>query len=327
MIKKYLPRSLLGRTVLIIVIPLILLQLVSAGVFYESHWSKVSLRLARNLAGDIAAVIELMRQNPTDAGRQGVISLASGTLALQVSFEATKIMPNVSKEQTGGFIDHMLIRSLRESINRPFDVDSQAIDKHVKVSIQLTDGILVVVANKKRLFSSTTYIFVLWMVGTAMILFGVAVIFMRNQVRPIRRLAAAADNFGKDKVLQPYCTPNLPTCGKDGNCGEVLYLRGKLSNICGDSYIEGRGTPPQLSHLPHRRFINAPPEVASAVLPGPLQPHVIDDLARVALDPVSKFPGISRVRDRAAQSLGQLGAGCVVAVRFCLRGPAGDFIG
>ena len=63
MIKRFLPKSLLGRSILIIVTPLILLQLVSAFVFYESHWHKVSLRLVRGVVGDIAAVVDLLAQN------------------------------------------------------------------------------------------------------------------------------------------------------------------------------------------------------------------------------------------------------------------------
>ena len=87
---------------------------------------------------------------------------------------------------------------------KPFKVDWDSLDRHVAISVQLTDGVLHVIANRKRLFSSTTYVFVIWMTGTAMILFGVAAIFMRNQVRPIRRLAAAADNFGKGRDVPSF---------------------------------------------------------------------------------------------------------------------------
>ena len=62
-IKQYLPRSLLGRSLLIIVTPLVLLQIISTIIFFESHWDKVSLRLARSVAGDTASLIELLRQS------------------------------------------------------------------------------------------------------------------------------------------------------------------------------------------------------------------------------------------------------------------------
>lgn len=197
--KRILPKSLLGRTVLIIVTPLVLLQLVSATVFYESHWTKVSLGLARGLSGDVAALIELLRQDPSPEGVIAIRQLAARTMGLSVKLEKGKILANLPEDQSGNIIDRMFIRSLSESVRRPFKVDSESLDKRVIVLVQLPEGVFEVIAKRKRLFSSTTYIFVLWMVGTSMILFGVAVIFMRNQVRPIRRLAAAADAFGKGR--------------------------------------------------------------------------------------------------------------------------------
>ena len=197
--KQILPKSLLGRTVLIIVTPLVLLQLVSATVFYESHWTKVSLGLARGVSGDVAALIELLRQDPSPEGVIAIRQLAARTMGLNVKLDKGKILANLPEDQSGNIIDRMFIRSLSESVRRPFKVDSESLDKRVIVLVQLPEGVFEVIANRKRLFSSTTYIFVLWMVGTSMILFGVAVIFMRNQVRPIRRLAAAADEFGKGR--------------------------------------------------------------------------------------------------------------------------------
>ena len=125
--------------------------------------------------------------------------LAARTMGLSVKLDKGKILANLPEDQSGNIIDRMFIRSLSESVRRPFKVDSESLDKRVIVLVQLPEGVFEVIANRKRLFSSTTYIFVLWMVGTSMILFGVAVIFMRNQVRPIRRLAAAADAFGKGR--------------------------------------------------------------------------------------------------------------------------------
>ncbi len=196
MIKRFLPRSLLGRSILIIVTPLILLQLVSGFVFYESHWNKVSLRLARGLAGDIAAVVELLRDARSEPARARVYRLAAQNMAIVARLRAGEILENAAEEQSGGFVDAMLIRSMKEAVKKPFKVDSQSMERHVVVSVQLPDGILEIITSRKRLFSSTIYVFVLWMAGTAMILFGVAVIFMRNQVRPIRRLANAANSFG-----------------------------------------------------------------------------------------------------------------------------------
>ena len=199
MIKKILPKSLLGRTLLIIVTPLVLLQLVSATVFYESHWTKVSRSMARSLAGDISALIELLHQDHSPQGITAIRELAANNMGLVVTLEKNKILANVPEKKSVSIVDKMFVRSLKNSVQRPFKIDNKSLDNHLIVSIQLQEGVFEVILNRKRLFSSTTYIFVLWMVGTSMILFGVATIFMRNQVKPIRRLAAAADELGKGR--------------------------------------------------------------------------------------------------------------------------------
>jgi two-component system, OmpR family, osmolarity sensor histidine kinase EnvZ len=195
-IKRFLPRSLLGRSLMIIVTPLVLLQVVSGFIFYESHWDKVTLRLARNLAGDIAGTITLLRQNPDDP--TPIFDMAEEHMEMRLSVKKGDILPNTSPDESG-LMEKMLVRAMREYVGKPFQIDTHSLDRHVVIRIQLTDSVLEVITTRKRLFSSTTYIFVLWMVGTAMILFGVAVIFMRNQVKPIRRLAFAADTFGKGR--------------------------------------------------------------------------------------------------------------------------------
>jgi two-component system osmolarity sensor histidine kinase EnvZ len=197
-IKRYLPRSLFGRSVLIIVMPLILLQLVSAFVFYRSHWEKVSERLARSLVGDVVAVVELMQQYPSEEARRSTLALARSAFLLEARFKPDEILSNVP-EPRGSGIDDDFVDALKGRLPKPFKVETGMPDRDVVVNIQLSDGVLELSADRKRLFSTTTYVFVIWMVGTAMILFGVAAIFMRNQVRPIRRLAAAANNFGKGR--------------------------------------------------------------------------------------------------------------------------------
>ena len=203
LIKNILPSSLLGRSLLIIVTPLVLLQLVSAFIFFESHWQKVSLRLARGLAGDISSLIDLLHQNPGPESRAWIFNLAATHMEIQVTMNKGEILPNVLPE-AANMMERTLARTLKERLRRPFQVDSRSINRRVIVKVQLSGGVIEMVTLRKRLFSSTTYVFVLWMVGTSMILFGVAVIFMRNQVKPIRRLASAADDLGKGRDVPTF---------------------------------------------------------------------------------------------------------------------------
>ena len=202
-IKQYLPKSLLGRSLLIIVVPLILLQLVSGIIFFESHWDKVSLRLARGVAGDIAAVISMLRTKPAGEDRQWITDIAAHNMQLVIRVEEGAVIKN-TRPVADGLTDRVLIQALREYVGKPFQIDTHSMDRHVAIDVQLPDAVLHVVTNRKRLFSSTAYVFVAWMIGTSLILFGVATIFMRNQVKPIRRLARAAEEFGKGRVAEGF---------------------------------------------------------------------------------------------------------------------------
>ncbi len=199
-IKRFLPRSLLGRSLLIIVSPLILLQVISTFIFYDRHWDTVTRRLVGSFAGDIAAVIRLLHENPEPDGQAAVLELAHANLDMRLIVKPGEILPNTGlTKDGGGILDTSLAHSLRERVRRPFLIDTTSYAKQIEVNIQLADGVLQVFTPRKRLFSSTTYIFVMWMVGTSLILFAVATLFMRNQVRPISRLAVAADDFGKGR--------------------------------------------------------------------------------------------------------------------------------
>ena len=204
MIKNFLPKSLLGRALLIIVMPLIILQLVSATIFYETHWAKVSRKLAYGLVGDITTVVELLRLESAAISLKSIQALASQNMGLSVRLKKNQILSKVGETEQNWDIEDTFVKVLRSSLQRPFNIKESPIEKHILVNIQLSEGVLQVEFPRKRLFSSTTYVFVLWMAGTSMILFGLATIFMRNQVKPIRRLAIAAEDFGKGRD-----TPNF----------------------------------------------------------------------------------------------------------------------
>ena len=194
-LKPYLPKSLLGRSVLIIVTPLILLQVITATIFFENHWDKVGRRLALGVAGELALVIEGMRRAPNAEARDALFRQGRISLQLQMSYVPGGVLPNTQKLGEAILV-RQLTGAMNEAVNKPHRIDAASHDRFVTIDIQLADGVLRATVPRKRLFSTTTYVFVLWMTGTSMLLFGVAVVFMRNQVRPIRRLARAADDFG-----------------------------------------------------------------------------------------------------------------------------------
>jgi two-component system osmolarity sensor histidine kinase EnvZ len=206
-LKRFLPRGLLARSLLIIVVPLVLLQIVSGIIFYDRHWSNVSRHRANALAGDIALILELINRGTLNNNQAAIFSLARSTLDLIIEYEPDAILPNTEFKPSGN-LEVTLARSINEIVQRPAVIDTTSTYNRVLIDLQLPSGVLRVSANEERLISSTTKIFILWMTGTSLILFAVATLFMRNQVSPIRRLATAAENFGKGRD-----TPNFKPSG------------------------------------------------------------------------------------------------------------------
>ncbi|WP_374309573.1 ATP-binding protein [Dongia sp.] len=208
-IERVLPRSLLGRSILIIVTPIVLLQVISAWVFYDSHWNTVTKRLAQSVAGEIGAVTRLMpRAGSAPSGNEVAIhalfETARQDMGLNLEFKPGEILPNDPTIMRQNLVDRQLARALEDLVERPFIIDSRSLEKYIEIHVQLADGVLHVVVLRRRLFSSTTYVFLLWMVGTSLALLAVATLFMRNQVKPIKRLAQAADDFGKGREVADF---------------------------------------------------------------------------------------------------------------------------
>jgi two-component system osmolarity sensor histidine kinase EnvZ len=203
-VRRFLPRSLLGRAVLIIVTPLILLQVISTYVFYDRHYDTITRRLAQGLAGDVAAVITLLSRNPTNLQQREIFQLARSTMQMELTLTEGAQLLVPEQHLLRGIVEARLDDALRERLRQPFAIDARSIAERVEILIQLPGGVLRVLVTDERLFSSTTYIFIFWTIGSSFLLFGIAVIFMRNQVRPIRRLARAAESFGKGQEVRDF---------------------------------------------------------------------------------------------------------------------------
>ena len=204
--KRLLPRTLLGRSLLIIVTPLILTQVVATWVFYDRHYDNITKRLSEAIASNVAMVIQIMGDEPEAAAASGALHRAALTMWLdEVSWRIGATLPAAEDEtRWGSILDRKLYKALGERLNYPLRIDTRSLDEQVLIEVQLPDRVLTVLVARKRLFSSTTYIFIIWMVGSSIILFGVATLFMRNQVKPIRRLAQAAESFGKGRDVPDF---------------------------------------------------------------------------------------------------------------------------
>ena len=200
LIKRFLPKTLFGRALMILVTPLVLLQIIATHIFIDRHWETVTRRLTAAIAGEIGFVIDELNYEQTPQARSRIFEKARQHFQLRMTFTPKVTLPDTQQEYTG-ILDRKLATDMRERVSRPFLIDTTVFKERVIIDVQLADGVLSVIVPGDRLFSSTTYIFIFWMVGTSLILLTIAIIFLRNQIKPIRRLAAAVDRFGKGQSL------------------------------------------------------------------------------------------------------------------------------
>lgn len=202
-IKNVLPRSLFGRALLIMLVPLIVVQAVALQIFYSNNLNIVSRRLAGAIAGEIAYTVALVAQAQTQDQQDWVLATANQQFGLSIVLHPGATLAPLPRVNVLGPMDDDLAAALKERFNAPFNMDWSSDPRSVLIHLQIPQGVLDVEAPRKRLAIGTLFLFVGWMVGSALFLFSIAALFMRNQVRAIRRLARSAEAFGMGRDVPP----------------------------------------------------------------------------------------------------------------------------
>ncbi len=196
-LRDYMPKTLFGRMLGIILVPMILVQIVTVFIFYERHWDSVTRQMAATLAGEMQYVVEQAGAGFDSGDAAALYRPAQTYFAFQISFDEGAIIGADELPPTGSsYAETAFINALASRIDFPYSIDLDNDPDKIDVNIQLAKGVLQVSAGRKRIISSTGWTFLGWTIGTSVILFTLALIFMRAQVRPIRELAYAARQLG-----------------------------------------------------------------------------------------------------------------------------------
>lgn len=202
-IKRYLPTSLYGRALLILVLPMLLMQATAVYIFYELHWSNVERHLSLSLVGDVVFLEQEMAHGEPKH-RHEIEQLASELMHIDLRMEPADPEVGHFPSKTDDEVFASFAAQLRETIDEPFIVRRIGDGNHAILRIKLKDNVLRLQFSTKRLESVTTEIFVFWMIGSAVLLLFIATVFLRNQIRPIRKLALAAESFGRGQDLADF---------------------------------------------------------------------------------------------------------------------------
>lgn len=191
MLRRVIPSSLFIRFILIIILPIIFAQLIATYIFYNRHWESVSKNMSLSLANDIRAVFAIEGQKINPDERYKIY----GKLGIKFDvkpYEGSKVIPDSYGPEA-----EFLYYQLKEHFNRPIQIKFTDDGNNIVVEIFKMNQVFSFITNSKRIDNPTTYIFILWMTGTSLIFIFLSIIFARNQIRPIIKLARAADRFGK----------------------------------------------------------------------------------------------------------------------------------
>ncbi len=198
------PKGLFARTLLIIVAPLVIMQAVLAFVFLERHYNLVTQRLSDAVVRDIALLATLVEGAGSEAEIAGLTEMARRDLSLAITILPPEPLPPPRPKPFFDIVDRYLSQQIAARIGKPFWIDTVGRSSFVEIRIKLPDNVLRVIARRSQAYASNSHFFIVWMVSTSLILVVIALLFLRNQTRPVERLATAAENFGKGRPIEDF---------------------------------------------------------------------------------------------------------------------------
>jgi two-component system osmolarity sensor histidine kinase EnvZ len=195
-LRDYLPKTLFGRMLSIILIPMILVQVITVFIFYERHWDTVTRHMAEQLAADISLLADRTGAAPDEATIALVQETGWQYFVFPVQFYADAEWTQPANQPPQSYAEEMLRIELAKRLGMDWAINLTSDPSLIYVDLKLDNGVMRIYASRKRIFSSTGWTFFGWTLGSSMLLFAIALLFMRGQVRPILRLANAARALG-----------------------------------------------------------------------------------------------------------------------------------
>lgn len=197
------PKGLYARALLIVILPIVLLQSAVAYVFMERHWEVVTYRLSAGVAREVATIIDIYNEFPDDVDREKLRNIAATAMNIDLTVLPKSPIPTASKKPSlFALLDKALNKELSRHISEPFWINTSLSRKFIEIQVALNDLTLRMLINRTHAYASNSYIFFMWMAVASIIILAVATSFLRNQIRPILRLAEAAEEFGKGRDIK-----------------------------------------------------------------------------------------------------------------------------
>ena len=192
MFRRVIPTTLIGRSIIIIFVPIIILVLLTSVVFYQTSWNIISKRLAESVVADISVLVKLI-ENDLKIDAQNI---AQKDFKMKFDTQENERLSTNLKKINRGILSKRLEQALI-NLKKPFLYDLSNLENGAIIKVQLKDKILIINVDKDRLYSETAFVFLLWMIFASLILLFMSYFLMNKQLRPLKRLAIIAETFGR----------------------------------------------------------------------------------------------------------------------------------
>ena len=201
--KKILPKRLFYRSLLIVAAPIILLQIIITVVFFDSLWIKSNKGMTRSLVSEIRTLYDVYK-SPDMEQKQKILSLYNQNFDFVITFNPNEILPKNSTERWYSPMDRSLRRELKSAFQHSYWYDTTSYKEVVELKIKYKNGVLQIFFPKHKISPSSARIFALWITFPGFLLIFIAIVFLKNQTRPIVNLAKAAEKFGKGEFIKEF---------------------------------------------------------------------------------------------------------------------------
>ena len=186
---------------MIIILPIVLMQIAVAYIFFNAHWVRVTATLSDSIAAEIAFAVELYEQAPSSERVTRLDELMRPNMELSIDFVSLDQLPETERKSFFSTLDRTLRKAMNKSISDPYWFDTTRYPNHIDIRVKVENGVLRFITTRDRVFAPTGFMFIFWLTATTALLTGISIIFAKNQARPIIELAKAADAFGRGQNI------------------------------------------------------------------------------------------------------------------------------
>jgi two-component system osmolarity sensor histidine kinase EnvZ len=202
-LKRALPRGLFGRSLIIIVAPMLILQGIVTYTFFVRHYNITTARMAHSVAADVAFLVNLEETYPSGRTRTALLDTAARNLEYQITVLPGQHLSN-PLHHYNPFLKNAIETVFANQLGPGYKFSSREAVDYIDLRVQVKDGVLRVMFPRRRIVAANAIIFIVWMVLSSLVLIAVAILFLRNQVRPIQELAYVAEAFGKGRSVPDF---------------------------------------------------------------------------------------------------------------------------